>query len=217
LKADQSAVATKFTDASKVITDGISNVGISVAALLGAGDQYQTITAVQKMDSDAVVSLEHVAGQVWMIDFWATWCPPCQAPMAHNCEMIKKRKEDWGSDVRIIGLSIDGEKEKLTNHVTTKAWEDVEHYWRAESTCSKVYSVNGVPHVMIIDKTGKIVFKGHPANRPDLEADFDALRKDETISGEGCASVDAPADGGEAPIPEGYSEMDPKTLEEDIK
>jgi len=69
---------------------------------------------------------------------------------------------------------------------------------------------------MIIDKTGKIVFKGHPANRPDLEADFDILRKDGVITGEGCASAEAPADGGEAPIPEGYSEMDQAALDADI-
>ena len=69
---------------------------------------------------------------------------------------------------------------------------------------------------MIIDKTGKIVFKGHPANRSNLEEDFDTLRKDGTISGEGCAAAEAPADGGEAPVPEGYEEMDLKELTEDI-
>ena len=37
----------------------------------------------------------------------------------------------------------------------------------------------------MIDKTGKIVFKGHPASRPDLEADFDTLLKGEAIEDEG--------------------------------
>jgi hypothetical protein len=36
---------------------------------------------------------------------------------------------------------------------------------------------------MIIDKTGKIVFKGHPANRSDLAKDFDDLLADKTLEG----------------------------------
>ena len=48
--------------------------------------------------------------------------------------------------------------------------------------------------MMIIDMNGKIVFKGHPANRSDLEADFDALLKGETISGPGTESEGKPAE-----------------------
>ena len=35
--------------------------------------------------------------------------------------------------------------------------------------------MQGVPCVMLIDQNGKIVFKGHPANRANLEQDFDDL------------------------------------------
>lgn len=45
---------------------------------------------------------------------------------------------------------------------------------------------------MIIDTNGKIVFKGHPANRSDLEADFDALLKGEKITGAGTEDEGAP-------------------------
>ena len=38
---------------------------------------------------------------------------------------------------------------------------------------------------MLLDTNGKIVFKGHPATRPDLEADFDTLLKGDAITGDG--------------------------------
>jgi biopolymer transport protein ExbD len=40
---------------------------------------------------------------------------------------------------------------------------------------------------MLIDKDGKIVFKGHPANRKNLEEDLEKLANGETLTGEGCA------------------------------
>lgn len=100
--------------------------------------------------------------------------------------MLKKRGEDWkAKGVKIIGISIDQTKDSVQKHVTAKGWELVEHYHRHESDCSKVYSVSGVPHVMLVDQQGKIAFKGHPANRPDLEADLDALSRGEKLTGKG--------------------------------
>lgn len=167
------------------------------------------------MGSEGAQSLAHVEGEVWMIDFWATWCPPCQTPMQHNCDMLKKRKDDWAGQVRIIGLSIDSDMKTLEAHVDKKDWKIVEHYWRDKSSCSEVYSVSGVPHVMIIDKSGKIAYKGHPASRPNLEEDFDNLRKDIPLTGQGCATVESA--GGEEAAPEGYVEMDGATLAADIE
>jgi len=75
------------------------------------------------------------------IDFWATWCPPCQKPMAHNQEMLKEHGATWGDNLKIIGLSIDKDAETVKNHVTAKGWIDVIHYHRATSNCSDVYKV----------------------------------------------------------------------------
>ena len=88
-----------------------------MVAKLGAGDPYQTIKGVVPMgDSKDTVELAH-DGQAWLLDFWATWCPPCQRPMAHNQEMLTKRAEDWKGKVRIIGLSIDQSMDALAKHV----------------------------------------------------------------------------------------------------
>lgn len=78
-----------------------------------------------------------------LLDFWATWCPPCQAPMAHNQEMLEKHGGEWGDKVRIIGLSIDNDAATIKNHVESKEWKSVEHYHvrRAGCKASEEYGV----------------------------------------------------------------------------
>lgn len=109
--------------------------------------------------------------------------------------MLDKKIPEWEGVVRIIGLSIDGEAGKVVSHVADKKWTSVEHYHRAKSNCSEVYGVKGVPHVLIVDKSGTIVFKGHPAGRPNLEADLTALAKGEVPEG---LQVAKPAEGATA-------------------
>jgi len=185
----------------KDFTTGVEGLEIEVSCAIGAGCMYEPIKNIVPINGGEPMTLEHKQGEVWLIDFWATWCPPCQAPMQHNEDMLKKRAADWGDKVKIIGLSIDKTADVVVAHVDKKDWKRPIHYHRAESDCSQVYSVRGVPHVMLLDTNGKIVYKGHPATRPDLEADFDTLLKGEAITGPGTES-DAPkpaeAAGGDA-------------------
>lgn len=135
-----------------------------------------------------------------MIDFWATWCPPCQAPMAHNQAMVSKNKADWeAKGIKIIGLSIDKGADVVCKHVDSKGWTDIHHYWRHTSDCSDVYNVRGVPCVMLIDKNGKVAFKGHPASRKNLEEDFETLASGGTLTGQGTGpEAEEEEDEGEA-------------------
>jgi len=108
--------------------------------------------------------------------------------MAHNEEMLKKRT-DWGGKVKIIGISIDQTADAVVKHVDAKGWNSPIHYHRAKSNCSEQYAVSGVPNVMLVDTNGTIVFKGHPANRSNLEQDFDDLLAGKTITGPGTEAA----------------------------
>ena len=115
--------------------------------------------------------------------------------MAHNQEMLTKRGGDWGDKVRLIGLSIDNDPGTVKKHVETKGWNAVEHYHVRNDKCTadKDYGVQGVPHVLLVDTEGTIVFVGHPANRK-LEEDIDNLLKGEKLTGAGTTKAGAAAE-----------------------
>lgn len=147
------------------------------------GGDFIEINEVLTLES-VETSIKHKPGQVILLDFWATWCPPCQAPMAHNQHMLEEHAAEWGDKVRIIGISIDKGVEVVEKHVKVKGWEKVEHYHRGGSTASEDYGVEGVPHVVLIDTNGKLAYIGHPATRK-LDQDIATLLKGEKLTGEG--------------------------------
>ena len=106
--------------------------------------------------------------------------------MAHNQKMLEENAEKWGGKVRIVGVSIDKDTDTVNKHVDAKKWGAVEHYHRHESKCSEAYGVNGVPHVLLLDTKGRIVFKGHPATRKSLEDDFNTLLEGKALTGDGA-------------------------------
>lgn len=99
--------------------------------------------------------------------------------------MMEKHGAEWGGKVRIIGASIDNDAATVKNHVTSKNWTSVEHYHVRKTGCTadKEYGVQGVPHCLLVDTTGTIIWMGHPASRPDLVADFNTLLKGEKLQG----------------------------------
>ncbi len=82
-------------------------VNLEIEVKLGVGAPYMKISEVTDIYHEKPQTIEHKPGQVMLIDFWATWCPPCQAPMAHNQKMLEEHGARWGDKARIIGISID--------------------------------------------------------------------------------------------------------------
>lgn len=111
------------------------------------------------------VDLAAVKGkQVVVVEFWATWCPPCRASIPHLTEMQKKFK-----DVIFVGISDE-------NVPTVKRFVDkmgdqmnytvaVDDDKKTSTAYMAAFGVNGIPHAFIVDKAGRIVWHGHPMNK----------------------------------------------------
>ncbi len=188
----------------------ITHLKFHVNCAIKQGDFYIPVEGVQKLEGEEKFTLEHKKGEVWLVDFWATWCNPCQGPMAHNQQMLEQRGAEWADRVKIIGLCIDDDKAELKSRVETKGWTKVDHYFIEEGDkCRDDYGIAGIPHVLLVDTNGKIVFKGHPYDRKNLEDDIDKLLKGETLQ-------DIASDDDEKEEPEANMDVDLATAISEI-
>lgn len=150
---------------------------------LSKGDEFLPLE-LQEVFSDEKVLLKHENDEVLLVDFWATWCGPCQGPMAHNQKMLEQNLEKWGNKVRIVGISLDQSKASVVNKVNDKNWKKIVHYFLGDNKKgSNAYGVKGIPEVVLINQKGIIVYKGHPA-RTNLEEEINRLlegKNDEEI------------------------------------
>ncbi|NBV45797.1 MAG: TlpA family protein disulfide reductase [Planctomycetia bacterium] len=130
---------------------------------------------VQKAGRDAdgkfAPITEFAPGQVYVVEFWATWCPPCRTSMPH----LSKLQEEYGEKgVTIISVS-DEDLETVEKFLETDAeggktyGEVTKNYLLTtdpDGSVSRAYmeaaGQNGIPCAFIVGKTGEIEWIGHP-------------------------------------------------------
>ncbi|MFZ3092052.1 MAG: TlpA disulfide reductase family protein [Nitrospirota bacterium] len=101
-------------------------------------------------------SLKDYKGRVVMINFWATWCPPCRQEMPSMEELFKEYNK---KGFEILAISSDSQGEKIVKPFM----EFYELNFRAlmdpEGNVHSIYGVTAIPTTYIVDKQGNVTHK----------------------------------------------------------
>lgn len=103
------------------------------------------------------LKLSDLKGKVVLLNFWATWCPPCREEIP---SMIKLNNIMAGKPFQMVAVSIDeGGKPAIESFFQTSGFSGLPAYTDPDSRAAKVYGITGVPETFIINKNGMIVKK----------------------------------------------------------
>jgi len=102
-----------------------------------------------------IMSLSSLKGKVVVINFWATWCPPCIAEMPTVNQLYTQLRPD--ADIVIIPVDADNNFSKSVPFMVKNKF--VLPVYNTTSQIPEGLFAGALPTTVIIDKFGKIVFR----------------------------------------------------------
>ena len=100
------------------------------------------------------VTLSKYRGKVVMLNFWATWCPPCRAEVP-SIEKLYRRMQ--GKDFALLAVNVENNGRDSVAAFAKEIPISFPVLLDPDHRVTTLYQVNGIPQTYILDKNGVIV------------------------------------------------------------
>jgi thiol-disulfide isomerase/thioredoxin len=113
---------------------------------------------VKDIDGNKLSLKDYKEKKYVLIDFWASWCAPCREELPYIRELYKNYEKEG---FEIISITQDKDLDAWKKAIIKEKINNWRHFSILENNESiiKDYFVNGIPHKILIDKSGKIIGK----------------------------------------------------------
>ena len=101
-------------------------------------------------------TLEDLRGQVVILDFWATYCPPCREEIPH---LVRMQKQFGPQGLKVIGLNVGGEEDRPKVPDFVKQYRIQYQLADPEDDTVSLFLADDdrIPQTFVIDRAGRIV------------------------------------------------------------
>ena len=110
------------------------------------------------------VTLSELQGSVVVLDFWATWCPPCRKGLPYLSEFTQWCNDE-GLPVKVFAVNVEGGSPESDRKKVEKFWKDKKFVMQVlmggdDKKLNDNYKIGGIPATFIIAQDGTI-FENH--------------------------------------------------------
>jgi len=157
----------KWSSAAWALVAGMTLVSVA-APSLKVGDPAPKLVPGKWVQGEPVKEFEK--GKAYIVEFWATWCPPCRASIPHLNETYNKFKDKglvvigqdcWERDDALVEPFIKKMGEKMTYRVALDDKTD-DKKGRMAKTWMEAAGRDGIPSAFLVDTKGIVAWIGHP-------------------------------------------------------
>ncbi len=142
---------------SSILVLAILTIFIANSSLLAA-DEVAPEFSLTTLDGETV-KLSDYKGKVVILNFWATWCPPCRKEIPHFIEMYEEQEKDG---LVILGVSVDKSGVEAVKKWADKNRVNYPMVMSDDATYGAYQQLlapedrGGIPNTFIINKEGVI-------------------------------------------------------------
>jgi peroxiredoxin len=111
-------------------------------------------------------------GQPVIVNFWATWCPPCRAEMP---SMQRAWEQLRGDGVQLIAINV-GEEAGQINSFLSQVPVDFPLPMDTDMRVSQAWPMRGLPTTFVVDPKGRIAYKAQGEREWDDPTLLDLVR-----------------------------------------
>jgi len=159
----------------------ISTSLIRLTMLKPRVENNENLPSITELDKDFLIEdlgdntykLENFENEVILLNFWATWCPPCRAEMP----ALQKLYNEYGDKIAMILVT--SEEEKVVLNYLNEFNYNLPVYFQ-RSTLPPSFQVRSIPTTFLIDKNGNIITEKKGAanwNSGSFKSQLDQLIK----------------------------------------
>ena len=123
------------------------------AALSVLGQKIQAPQFELKDVNGRIVRLSNYQGKVVLINFWATWCPPCRAEMP---ELVRLQREHAKQGLQIIGITYPPERKDRVRRFARSLKVNYPIILGTRQIKARFSSDETLPLTIVIDRDGKV-------------------------------------------------------------